>query len=281
MSALSAVSVAAPAGAQDPASEAAIRAIVADQVAAWNAGDGARYARHVSADVSFTNLFGMVMYGARAFTDRHAQILATFYKGTTKRHEVRRIRFVTPDVAIVDIDNEVRGVTSMPDGIAVPADGVIRTRLMEVFGRRDGRWWIEAYHNVDVKPTAPRESDREQQIVRLEQAWREARIRGDTAFLDSLYAKEFRVQGTNGKVISREADIAGFASGDIRPEVIDAEEMNVALYGDVAVVTGLDRLKGRYKGRTGEGRVRFTDVFVWRDGRWQLVAIQGTWANNP
>jgi len=58
---------AAPARAQDPASEAAIRAIVAEQAAAWDAGDGTRYARHVSPDVSFTNLFGMVMYGAPAF----------------------------------------------------------------------------------------------------------------------------------------------------------------------------------------------------------------------
>lgn len=144
----------APARAQDAASEAAIRAIVADQVAAWDAGDGAWYARHVSADVSFTNLFGMVMYGAPAFAERHRQILATFYKGTTKRHHIHRIRFLTPDVAIVDIDNEVRGVTAMPAGITVPPDGVVRTQLMEVFGRRDGRWWIEAYHNVDLKPTA-------------------------------------------------------------------------------------------------------------------------------
>jgi len=144
---------AAPVRAQDGASEAAIRAIVADQVAAWNAGDGAGYARHVSDDVSFTNLFGMVMYGAPAFTARHREILATFYKGTTKRHHVRRIRFVTRDVAIVDIDNEVAGVTTMPAGIAVPADGVLRTQLMEVFARRRGRWVIEAYHNVDVKPS--------------------------------------------------------------------------------------------------------------------------------
>lgn len=129
--------------------------------------------------------------------------------------------------------------------------------------------------------TVRRSNDREQEIIRIEEAWRQARINGNIAFLESLYAKEFRVQGTNGKVISREADIAGFASGEIRPELITAEEMHVALYGDVAVVTGLDRLKGTYKGRTGEGRVRFMDVFVHRDGRWQLVAIQGTWANNP
>lgn len=55
--------------------------------------------------------------------------------------------------AIVDIDNEVRGVKAMPGGAIVPAGGVVKTQLMEVFVRREGQWWIEAYHNVDVKPT--------------------------------------------------------------------------------------------------------------------------------
>ena len=137
--------------AQDAASEAPIRAIVAEQAVAWNAGDGQAYARHLAPDASFTNLFGMVIYGAPAFAQRHEEILSTFYKGTAKHHTIRRIRFVTPDVAIVDIDNEVRGVKAMPGGIVVPPDGIIRTQLMEVFVRRDGRWWIEAYHNVDLK----------------------------------------------------------------------------------------------------------------------------------
>lgn len=142
-----------PANAQDAASEAAIRQIVAAQATAWTAGDGKGYASAVAPDVSFTNLFGMVMYGRDAFERRHSEILGTFYKGTTKAHAIKRIRFVTPDVAIVDIDNEVRGVKSMPGGIAVPADGIIKTQLMEVFVRRDGRWVVEAYHNVDVKPS--------------------------------------------------------------------------------------------------------------------------------
>ena len=137
--------------AQDAVPETQIRTIVAEQVTAWDAGDGATYAKHVAPDVSFTNLFGMVMYGHAAFAERHSHILATFYKGTSKHHAVRRIRFVTPDVAIVDIDNEVRGVRTMPAGIAVPPDGILRTQLMEVFVRRGDRWWIEAYHNVDTK----------------------------------------------------------------------------------------------------------------------------------
>jgi uncharacterized protein (TIGR02246 family) len=149
-----AISPVSPSWAQDAAAEAAMRTIVAEQVVAWNAGDGKRYASHLAPDASFTNLFGMVMYGALAFEKRHTEILSTFYKGTSKKHVVRRIRFVTPDVAIVDIDNEIRGVTSMPGGIVVPDDGVVKTQLMEVFVRRGSQWWIEAYHNVDVKRSA-------------------------------------------------------------------------------------------------------------------------------
>jgi uncharacterized protein (TIGR02246 family) len=136
------------------ADEAAIRAIVAEQASAWTAGDARGYASHLAPEASFTNLFGMVMYGAPAFEKRHAEILSSFYKGTSKYHAVRRIRFVTPDVAIVDIDNEVRGVTAMPAGIVVPKDGIVKTQLMEIFVRRGNAWLIEAYHNVDVKPAA-------------------------------------------------------------------------------------------------------------------------------
>jgi uncharacterized protein (TIGR02246 family) len=141
------------ASAEDRPDDAPIRAIVAAQAAAWNAGDGTAYAKDLAQQASFTNLFGMVMYGSPAFAERHRQILATFYKGTTKHHAIRRIRFVTPEVAIVDIDNEIRGVTAMPAGIALPKNGTIKTQLMEVFVRRDDRWWVEAYHNVDTKPS--------------------------------------------------------------------------------------------------------------------------------
>ncbi len=140
------------AAAQSATSEDEIRRIVSGQVTAWNAGDGNAYAQPLAPDASFTNIFGMVMYGRQAFATRHTEILATFYKGTTKHHSIRRIRFITSDVALVDIDNEVRGVKTMPGGAIVPTDGVVKTQLMEVFVRRDGRWLIEAYHNVDVKP---------------------------------------------------------------------------------------------------------------------------------
>ena len=138
--------------AQSTADETAIRNIIAEQAAAWSAGDAAGYTSRVAAEVSFTNLFGMVMYGKPAFDARHKEILATFFKGTTKKHTIRKIRFVTSDVAIVDIDNEVHGVKAMPAGVVIPPGGVLKSQLMQVFVRRDGQWWVEAYHNVDTKP---------------------------------------------------------------------------------------------------------------------------------
>ena len=40
-----------------------------------------------------------------------------------------------------------------------------------------------------------------QEIIGAEDAWRKARIDGDTAFLERFYAKEGRIQGMDGKVL--------------------------------------------------------------------------------
>lgn len=123
-------------------------------------------------------------------------------------------------------------------------------------------------------------SDRDE-IVRAEDAWRQARIDGDTAFLERFYAREARIQNINGEVVSRADDIAIFASGKIKPKFIKHGPLNVDIYGDTAVVTGLDHLAGTAFGRYGEMYLRFTDVLVRRDGRWQLVVQQATKAAAP
>jgi ketosteroid isomerase-like protein len=110
----------------------------------------------------------------------------------------------------------------------------------------------------------------------MEDAWRKARIAGDTAFLEQFYAKEGRIQGMDGQVQSRTADIALFASGKIKPKFIEHGPLEIATYGNTAVVTGVDHLGGTAFGRYGEVYLRFTDVLVKRDGRWQLVVQEAT-----
>lgn len=114
------------------------------------------------------------------------------------------------------------------------------------------------------------------EIVAAEDAWRHARIIGDTAFLDQFYAKEGRIQNMSGDVVSRQEDIAIFATGKIKPKFIDHGPLDITLYGDTALVTGVDHLGGTAFGQYGEMYLRFTDVLVKRDGRWQLIIQQTT-----
>jgi hypothetical protein len=56
-----------------------------------------------------------------------------------RQETIRNIRFVTRDVAIVDVDAEVTGLGKMPPGISIPPDGVLRARLQQVFVKYDAK----------------------------------------------------------------------------------------------------------------------------------------------
>jgi uncharacterized protein (TIGR02246 family) len=134
-----------------PADEAAIRKVVADQVTAWNAMDAKAFSERFAREGSFTNIRGDVFYGYQAFLDRHVEIFAGFFKDSRLAMTVRRIRFVRPDVAIVDVETQVSELKGLPPGVRPSADGTIHTRLQQVYVKDRGTWWIESYHNSDVK----------------------------------------------------------------------------------------------------------------------------------
>ncbi|HEY4885061.1 MAG TPA: SgcJ/EcaC family oxidoreductase [Myxococcales bacterium] len=64
---LSLLSLAAVAAKDSKADEAAIRKVVQDEVAAWNAGDAIAYSRHFAEDGTFTNIRGEFYSGHEAF----------------------------------------------------------------------------------------------------------------------------------------------------------------------------------------------------------------------
>lgn len=115
-----------------------------------------------------------------------------------------------------------------------------------------------------------------QELIQLQNEWATARIKGDVGFLEKLYANEFRITAMNGSVVDRNADIAVFASRDMKPELIEDDDMLVSRYGEVAMVTGREHVKGTYKGNPGDFMLRFTNVFVRRDGRWQMLTHHST-----
>ena len=138
-------------GSGQKSDEGRIRQIIAEEEKAWNQGDAKAYASHFAEEGGFTNVLGTVYYGRRAFEERHASVFATVFKGTSLRMTVQKIRFIRPDIAIVDIDTEMTGFKALPPGIHAATDGVLRTRLQQVMSKESGDWWIASYHNIDVK----------------------------------------------------------------------------------------------------------------------------------
>lgn len=129
--------------------------------------------------------------------------------------------------------------------------------------------------SAGLAANVPAEAAR-QAVVMAEGDWRTAGVAGDTAFLERFHPAEARIQGMDGKVQSRAADIALVASGKIRLEFVDRGPLEIAIYGETAVVTGVDHLSGTAFGRYGGMFLRFTDVLAGRDGPWQLVVRRTT-----
>lgn len=124
---------------------------------------------------------------------------------------------------------------------------------------------------------ASAKTDGKAQVAGLIGQWANARVKGDTAFLERFYGAELRLNQMNGGIVERKDDIALFAARLIKPEFIHDVDVDIHLYGNTAVASWIENLRGSYRGGpVGELSLRMLNVLVRRDGRWQLVASQST-----
>ncbi len=140
---------------QASSDETAIRAIVQDETTAWNAGDDAAYSRHFAEDGTFTNIRGQFFTGHQAFLERHDSIFTGIFHGSTLKQDIVSLKFVRPDVAVVEVLTSVSGFQKLSPGTSADAKGRLRTRLLQVMVKDKGEWKIVAYHNSDVKAGVP------------------------------------------------------------------------------------------------------------------------------
>ena len=125
-----------------------IHQLINELVDAWNRGDAKAYGRRYLDDATFTNVNGMFHVSREEFDQRHDEIFRGAVKGSTITLTPRKIRYVRPDVAIVDLDCGVFGTKVQPPGVQPGADGSLHTSLLLVLVKEGGSWWIAAYHNV-------------------------------------------------------------------------------------------------------------------------------------
>jgi len=126
---------------------------------------------------------------------------------------------------------------------------------------------------------AQKQSATKDQTRSAEQAVREvdkeriqAQINADAAALDRIYADDFIGVGPSGTVRNKAQVIADFTSGSLKFQSITTDDVQVRVYGNTAVETGLSTMTGQDKGKTVPSDTRFTRVWVKQQGRWRLVA---------
>src|SRR5689334_15703892 len=112
----------------------------------------------------------------------------------------------------------------------------------------------------------------EQTIRRVDEERIQAQVHADAAALDRLYADDFIGVGPSGTVRTKPQVIADFTSGDLKFQSINTDEVQVRVYGNTAVETGLSTMIGQDKGKVVPRDTRFTRVWVNQRGRWRLVA---------
>jgi uncharacterized protein (TIGR02246 family) len=112
----------------------------------------------------------------------------------------------------------------------------------------------------------------EQAIRQLDKERIQAQIGADAATLDRIYADDFIGVGPSGTVRTKPQVIADFTSGDLKFQSITTDEVQVRVYENTAVETGLSTMVGRDKGKAVPRDTRFTRVWIKRQGRWRLVA---------
>ena len=103
-------------------------------------------------------------------------------------------------------------------------------------------------------------------LTSIEHEWTVANINADKRKLDYILADDYVGTSTDNKSQGK-AEYLRTATPDTMIEKWDFEDLQVALRGDRATLTG--KLRLRVQGQ--EVVYSFIDKFVWRDARWQAV----------
>ena len=112
----------------------------------------------------------------------------------------------------------------------------------------------------------------EQAIKQVDNERIQAQIHADAAALDRIYADDFIGIGPSGTVRTKPQVLADFTSHNLRFQSITTDEVQVRVYENTAVETGLSTMVGQDKGKVVPRDTRFTRVWVKQQGQWRLVA---------
>ena len=124
------------------ADSAAIKQSVATWEDAWNRHDAHATTMCYVEDGDFSNTTGIPSHGWKELEEHYTTIFTTFLKNAHRTDTVKSIRFLTPEIASVDIDWQATGAKT-PDGKDIPLRKGLLTWIVT---KHNGQWLIAIYH---------------------------------------------------------------------------------------------------------------------------------------
>lgn len=118
--------------------------------------------------------------------------------------------------------------------------------------------------------------DPTQEILNVERAWTDAHLHGDVQTLEEIMAFDYVKIQPDGSMSDKRTTLASYQPDRRAWDVARADEYNVRIYGDTAVVIGRWTARGINNGESFDYAARFLSIYVRRNDRWQMVAEQST-----
>ena len=111
----------------------------------------------------------------------------------------------------------------------------------------------------------------EQELIDLQVAWMDAWRREDREALEAILAPEFTLTSARTDQIADRA--AWFAMLDrVKNESFEYTDFRIGVFGDAAVVKSRLTQVARVDDQPWDATFMLTDVWIRRQGRWQVVA---------
>jgi ketosteroid isomerase-like protein len=120
------------------------------------------------------------------------------------------------------------------------------------------------------------DSSIQSKVIALEKAWNQAYKAGDTKALDGILDDQIVLINDDGSVQSKAEFLRTVKKSDSQEQQVAPESMNVHVFGNTAIATGVFRAKGVEGGKPYVRRERFVDTWVNKGGRWVCVATNAT-----
>ncbi|MGN6819760.1 MAG: nuclear transport factor 2 family protein [Sphingomonas sp.] len=108
-------------------------------------------------------------------------------------------------------------------------------------------------------------------LARAAAAFDLAQVKGDGAALESLLADDYLLVNSQDKREDKAQFIADYTAKGFSMEPFAIDDQVIKVWSDGAVLGGAVTMKGMSEGKPYSVRIRFSDIWAKRGGKWQVI----------